>query len=248
MQYDETQVPPELPVIREPISIAEAAELGREIRANWRKVVGGVLKAGEMCARALKLYGSTALPVVLRAAEMSRPTFMKLAVIGRDSRLRPIEALLPPNYSIIHQVSQLDDGALNEAVKAGVIHPHVRRAEIEALRKPGKSTDKGCTENTELPAAVKEVSAGGRYELLLPTDIRPMDCVRIRLALNALQKKFGIEITIKKSEATLDAVVTPAIASGSVGSRVNNLTAMQQPVAPLKLARAGSSPPAKSSS
>jgi hypothetical protein len=247
METNETKVPAELPVIAAPTSMTEAAELGREIGANWRKAVDGVLKTGELCARALKLYGSSALPVVLGAAQLSRPTFMKLVVIGRDPRLRPIEVLLPPNYSIIHEISQLDDGVFGEAVKAGVIHPHVRRAEIQALRKPGTSTDKGCTENTELPAAVKEVLAGGRYELVLPTDIRPMDCVRIRVALDALQKKFGVEITIKKSEATPDAVVTPAIASGSVGSPVNKLTPVQQPVAPLKLTRAGAPPSAKQS-
>ena len=93
---------------------------------------------------------------------------------------------------------------------------------------------------------MKEVLAGGRYELVLPTDIRPMDCVRIRVALDALQKKFGVEITIKKSEATPDAVVTPAIASGSVGSPVNQSPIRTQPLAPPKLPKAAGSSPAKS--
>jgi hypothetical protein len=61
----------------------------------------------------------------------------KLAQIGKkDERLDGIKANLPPSYSIIYEVTLLDDAQLEEAVRDGVIHPRVCRAEIAAIRKP----------------------------------------------------------------------------------------------------------------
>ena len=90
---------------------------------------------------------------------MSKTTFMKFVVIGRDQRLRRIEGMLPPGFSIIYEVSQLNNEVFDEAVKAGVIHPHVRRVEIEALRKSSAGKNKASTAD-ELPEVVRELAAG----------------------------------------------------------------------------------------
>jgi hypothetical protein len=242
-------VPAELPLINEPVSILEPAEVGREIGANWRKATADVLRTAELSARAFSLYGPTALPIVLRAAGLSRSTFMKLVVIGRDARLRPIEEVLPPNYSIIHQISQLDDRALDEAVEVGVIHPNVRRAEIEALRRREVPKGGERAQAGELPIAVKELSAGRRYEFALPADIRWDHCEQVKRSLGMLQIKFGVQIVpIKELDtAAPKPIATPTIASGPAGSPVNKPTVGTQALAPSKAPNAGNSPGAKRS-
>jgi hypothetical protein len=204
MGSEEIVVPAELPVIKEICSIAEAAELGRKIGSNWQKAARLVLDTAELCLMAHEQYGSHGLSVVLRAARMSKANFRKLVGIGRDQRLRRIEALLPPGFSIIYEVSLLSDEVFKEAVNAGVIHPHVRRGEIEALRKPSASKNNGFR-GDELPAA--EISAGRRYEFVVPADIRADHCAQVKQALGAFQKKFGIQIiSTKELEAAQDAV------------------------------------------
>lgn len=187
--------------------VSEAAELGRQIGASWRKATAQILDVAELCDLAFRRYALRGLTTVLRAAQMSRPTFVKFVVIGRDQRLRQIEALLPPAFSIIYAVSHLSDAVLDEAVKAGVIHPNVRRAEIEALRKPKEKVTKQAA---ELPAMAMEIAAGGHYELMLPKDVGADHCAQIRQILHGLQNKFGVKIvSIKPLETASKVIVTP---------------------------------------
>jgi hypothetical protein len=213
------------PVSTEAQSISEAAEIGRQIGANWQKATKEVLDTAGLCDAAFRRHGSQRLPAVLRAAQMSRSTFMKLVVIGRDQRLRRIEALLPPNFSIIYQVSRLNEEIFEEAVKAEVIHPNVRRTEIEALRKPSESSGKVAKldHDAELPVTVREIAAGVRFELMVPQDIGAAACAQMRQIVHGLQKKFGVEIaSLAASQTAANGVVMPPVSSGSGSSPVNN--------------------------
>ena len=231
MQLEQVVEPSELLIPGEVFSVAEAAELGRKIGTSWQKTTRHILETAELCEAAYRRYASHGLSVVLRSAQMSKPTFMKLAVIGRDQRLPRIQELLPPGFSIIYAVSQLSDEALNEAVKAGVIHPHARRAEIEALRKQGGSKNKGSAAD-EPPAAVKEITAGGRYEFIVPKNIGAGACAQMRQILHRLHTKFGVEmVSIKELQAVSEPVVTPAVPSGPGVSPVNRPTVRTQPIA-----------------
>jgi hypothetical protein len=201
METLDAVVPIRLPVIEEPISIAEVGELGRKIKASYEAAAAHTLTTAELCCQGFTQWGSRGLPLLLRTAQMSKTTFMKFVVIGRDQRLRRIEGMLPPGFSIIYQVSQLSDEVFDEAVKAGVIHPHVRRAEVEALRKSSPGRTKAPAIN-EIPEAVRELTAGSRCELIVPQGIRTDQCVRVKKLLKNLHTKFGVQfLTIAANTA-----------------------------------------------
>ena len=196
MQKTDIIVPIALPAIEEPISISEVSEVGRKIKASWLTTTAHILTTAELCDQGFTKWGSRGLPLLLRVAQMNKTTFMKLVVIGRDQRLRRIESMLPPGFSIIYEISQLNTEVFDEAVRAGVVHPHVRRAEIEALRKSSASKNKAPTAD-ELPA-VSEMTAGSRYELIVPKEMGANRYAQIKRALASLHRKFGIEVvTIK---------------------------------------------------
>ena len=186
-------VPAGWPVIEEPIPVAEVAELGRTIKASYQTAAAHILTTAELCYQGFTQWGSRGLPLLVRTAQMSKTTFMKFVVIGRDQRLRRIEGMLPPGFSIIYEVSLLSDEVFDEAVKAGVIHPHVRRAEIEALRKSNANRNKASAAD-ELPEAVRELAAGSHCELIVPQGIRTDQCVQVKKLLRNLHTKFGVEI------------------------------------------------------
>ena len=188
MQNIEVVAPPYLPVEEGPFAISEAVESGRTIKASWQKAATQVLDTAELCERAFRRYGSRGLPVLLRTAQMSKSTFMKLVTIGRDERLRRVKDLLPPGFSVIYALSQLSNEAFNNSVQAGIIHPQVRRAEIEALRKPSATEGTGPVEATDLPAALKKMAPGGRLEFVVPEDIDAHACAQMRRVLHKLQQ------------------------------------------------------------
>src|ERR1700722_18352023 len=113
---DDIVVPIRLSVTEELFSISEAAGVGRQIGASQQKAAAQALETANLCELAFKKYRSHGLDVVLRWARMNRSTFMKYVAIASDPRLRRIEALLPPSYSIIHQISLLTDQTFDEAV------------------------------------------------------------------------------------------------------------------------------------
>jgi hypothetical protein len=220
MGNTEIIVPTALPVTKELGSMSEAAEVGRQIGASWQKAAAQVLDTAELCLMAFERYHSRGLPAVLRAADMSKSTFMKLITIGRDQRLRRIETLLPPSFTIIWTVTQLSDQMFDEAIRAEVIHPHVRRAEIEALRKSSGSKVKHDND-LQLPAAVSEITAGSRYELIVPKGIPADQCAEIKKTFGALRRKFGVDIIFIRELDASKTAASPVISSEPGGSPVN---------------------------
>jgi hypothetical protein len=112
-------------------------------------VAADVLETAKLCLQAYERYGSQGLSVVLRAADIEKAKFLKHTAIARDQRLGRIATQLPASYSILYQLTQLGDEVLEEAVKAGLIHPDVRRAEIEALRKPLATKSRGPAQDSD---------------------------------------------------------------------------------------------------
>jgi hypothetical protein len=107
MQDTEFVVPAELPVQSEVFSVAEAVELGRQIKASVQKVAADVLETAKLCLRAYERYGSQGLSVVLHAAEMEKTKFLKHIANARDQRLGRIAMQLPAGYSVLYQIAQL---------------------------------------------------------------------------------------------------------------------------------------------
>jgi hypothetical protein len=245
MEDNEIIVPVDLAVPSEPFLVKEATELGRQIGTSLQKTVEQILKTSDLCVMAQQRYGGRGLPVVLRAAKMKKSTFMKYISIAHDQRLRPIQPLLPASFSTIHQIVQLGDQMFEEAVKAELIRPDVRRSEIEALRKPISSRGRGPVQDSDLPVAVKEMSPGCRLEFVVPDDIDANACAKMRRVLHKLQRAFGVQIvSIKELDATTKAAPT----SSAAGSPVNRPPPTTQQFAPSKLAKATALPPGKSSS
>lgn len=217
-----------VPVINEPGFIAEAAELGRQISTGWQKAAHEVLLTAGLCETAFRRYGSEMLPVLL-AAHMSKPTFRKLVSIGRDQRLKRIEGLLPPSFSTIYEITQFGDETLEEAVRAGVIHPHVRRSDIQSVRKLRYGKDKVAKQDckdVEAPttAEAAEIPPGNHFELIFPKNAAPEHCAQIRQILDGLRAKFGVEVLPVKALEAAKTVANPVLPSGSRSSPVNQKT------------------------
>jgi hypothetical protein len=77
-----------------PISASVAAELGRRIKASEQKAVRHFLETARLCDLGLKRYRTHGLPVLLRAADMSKSAFMMFVSAANDEDLRRIQPFL----------------------------------------------------------------------------------------------------------------------------------------------------------
>ena len=103
MENLDAVVPIRSPVIEEPISIAEVGELGRKLR---RATDGGGARSNhsELCCRASRDGGRGGCLYSSNGAD-EQDNLYEICVIGRDQRLRRIEGMLPPGFSIIYEAS-----------------------------------------------------------------------------------------------------------------------------------------------
>lgn len=170
-----------------PTSIRGYAE---RIREHWLNATASIMEVARLCAEANDRLSRPDKRQLLEAVPFSPPTFSKLAQIGTDRRLQStrVQKLLPPNYSIIYSVAQLEDAEFKTAIKEGIVNPTLKRAELEKWledRNPGDKQPKPRTVN--LPdvffAAIR-----------LPEELPPEQMNHLNKLLDQLRLEFNVEI------------------------------------------------------
>ena len=113
-----------------PTSIRSYAE---RIQGHWRKATASIMEVARLCAEANDRLSPSDKKQLLEAIPFSPPTFSKLAQIGTDRRLQSmrVQKLLPPNYSIMYSVAQLEDADFKTAIKEGIVNPTLKRADLQ---------------------------------------------------------------------------------------------------------------------
>jgi hypothetical protein len=170
-----------------PTSIRSYAE---RIQGHWHNATESILEVARLCAEANDRLSAPDKKQLLEALPFSSPTFSKLAQIGTDRRLQStrVQKLLPPNYSIIYSVAQLEDADFKTAIKEGIVNPTMKRADLQTWiedRDPGDKPPKPRSVN--LPngffAAIK-----------LLKELSPREVERLNELLDQVRLEFNAEI------------------------------------------------------
>jgi hypothetical protein len=181
-------------------------DLLKRIWSGWQRATVDIIEVGKACRQINDTWSPEEHQGLFKGKTLpfNRSTFTKLTQIRRDKRLDGIKANLPPSYSIIYEVTLLNDAQLEDALRDGIIHPQVRRTEIVALRKPtvdqgGAGSQDGGQESQGDRAVSGEntavqIEAGHLYELKIPSTVKGEDCDSISQALEKLIARFGVEV------------------------------------------------------
>jgi hypothetical protein len=135
MISDTNQFTGELPQETSP----DFLETVSRIKSSWQKQTESVLETARLVKEARdKFSGMT--EVLIKQLAFERTLFQKLCKIGADARLYDQRNLkkLPGGYSLLWELTKLDDAEFTTAIDSGEIHPHVKRADIAKLVKPTK--------------------------------------------------------------------------------------------------------------
>ena len=158
----------------------------KHIQANWAKAADSILEVSRLCAEANRELSPQDKADLREVLQFSSAMFSKLAKIGADQRLQKptMQKLLPPNYSIIYEVSRLDNPGFQRVVDAGLLRPDVTRNEIQQHSiRPVSSNPKAGGKPTAFFAELR----------LVPT-ARKETVEAVEAALNAIRKQHGVEI------------------------------------------------------
>ncbi len=164
----------------------------KRITSHWQKATASILEVAALCADANSNLMRDEKRLLLEEIPFSAATFSKLATIGSNQRLRGqrLRKLLPPSYSIIYAVAQLDHGELKAAVREKVISPTSTRAQIE--RWVAKRRVTGVELQKLESKTVLELAFYA--EIRLPSNIPKEKLAEIGRFLAPMKQKFGAEI------------------------------------------------------
>lgn len=110
------------------------------IRENWTKATNAILEVAELCAKANRELNKAEKKELLKQLPFSPAAFSKLVKIGDDERLKrtDVAVCLPPNYSIIYELTALSLEDLEIGIDRGIIRPSMSRTQALELRDPTK--------------------------------------------------------------------------------------------------------------
>lgn len=101
------------------------------IKENWRKSVSCILTVAKECAKAKASLNEEQKKELYLLLPFKSAMFSKLATIGENSRLLEQQTKLPVSISTIYEIAKLPDDRFEEAIKAEVLKPGIRREDIK---------------------------------------------------------------------------------------------------------------------
>ncbi len=157
--------------------------LAERINSCWQRTAQGVLDTARLCADAREQLEEEELEELKSQLDFSRPTFTKLAKVGAKSELyeEQVSALLPPHFSIVYQVANMDDEQRDRAIAQGVITPGMSRSELREWVASQNGTQK--RDDADKPEIIATLRATKAYS----DDLRN----RVMKALRKLEEQFG---------------------------------------------------------
>jgi hypothetical protein len=164
----------------------------QRIAENWRKATTSIVEVAKVCAEANNSLSPAEKKLLFEGLPFGQAVFSKLAAIGDDTRLHTPQMLkhLPPNYSIIYEVTHLEDKKLKAAVANKAITPSISRSEIVSLVKGAKDRQR-----KHILPDDKSDKFVFFAEIRVPVDLKKDEIAKINQFLAELEKSNRAKVT-----------------------------------------------------
>jgi hypothetical protein len=122
----------------------EAPSVGHYVSSigeSWRRGVTAMLDVARLCADASERLTSEQRQDLVDRLPFGQTAFSKFVTIGKDKRLDAPEVIqcLSPHYSIAYLLTGLREEELKAAIAANVVHPDMRRSDLEKWLKANRA-------------------------------------------------------------------------------------------------------------
>jgi hypothetical protein len=166
-----------------------------EIEKHWSKALESIFAVSVLLIEARKkLLDPSDWESLKDELPFSDSVLKKLLAIGRDARLRKanLYKLLPPNYSIIYEVTQLEDEELQTAVMEGEISPRMRRAPFIAWRNDHRGGENDYDPFKKIPSAVSASIFAALTIYPDPGQLPVNKALKLKDELTSIWKRYGL--------------------------------------------------------
>jgi hypothetical protein len=164
-----------------------------KIKEHWQKALVSIFAVCDLLIEAKKKLDPADWERLKDELPFSESVCKKLFVIGNDARLREarLYQLLPVNYTILYEVTQLDDEELDAAVKQGEIWPRMNRAAFIAWRNQMRSGLKDQGVSKRIPSIVS-ASIFAAVSIYPDAEQLPFDkALKLTKELTSIWKRYG---------------------------------------------------------
>ena len=116
--------------------VSSVADYATAIQINWQRSVDALLSTARLCAEAGARLTTAQKLELIQVLPFGQTTFSKFVQIGTDTRLNApdIKRLLPPHYTMLYAVTSLTDEELKQSIAEKVIHPDMKRDDVQKWR------------------------------------------------------------------------------------------------------------------
>jgi hypothetical protein len=164
-----------------------------KIKEHWQKALVSIFAVSDLLIEAKMKLDLADWERLKDELPFSESVSKKLFVIGNDARLREarLYQLLPVNYTILYEVTQLDDEELDAAVKQGEIWPRMNRAAFIAWRNQMRSGLKDQGVSKRIPSIVS-ASIFAAVSIYPDAEQLPFDkALKLTKELTSIWKRYG---------------------------------------------------------
>jgi hypothetical protein len=165
-----------------------------KIKEHWQKALESIFAVCDLLIEAKTKLDPSDWERLKDELPFSESVCKKLFVIGNDARLRKtrLYELLPSNYTILYEVTQLDDEELDAAVKQGEIWPRMNRATFIGWRNQMRSGLKDQGESKRIPS-VASASIFAAVSIYPDAGQLPFNkALKLIEELTSIWKRYGI--------------------------------------------------------
>ena len=159
----------------------------QRISDSWRESVEKILQTSQLLVESEQQLSEIEFLDLIQQLPISQSTISKLLMIGKNNVLPTKTQHLPPHWTTIYEISQLNETEIDRGVEEGFITPSSTKKEIDKFKQLFSSTDDDnsiVVESTTFEPTLGSISVPSDFDLELIDDLTN--------DIHKLEKKYGI--------------------------------------------------------
>ena len=165
----------------------------QRISDSWRESVEKILQTSHVLVESEQQLSDTEFLDMVDQLPISQSTISKLLMIGKNSHLPNKVQYLPPHWTTIYEISQMDEQQIDKGIVEGFINPSSTKKEIDKFHQFFDT-------NVIVRSNVVDVVESTLGSITIPNDFDVERVDDLQSDIVKLSKKYGVDFHIDKTK------------------------------------------------
>ena len=162
----------------------------QRISNSWRESVEKIIQTSHILVESEEQLSDVEFLDMVNQLPISQSTISKLLMIGKNSYLPNKVEYLPPHWTTIYEISQLDEQQIDKGIVDGFINPSSTKKDIDRFHNVTDTT-------SYVRSNVVESTLGS---ITIPNDFDVERVDDLQSDIVKLSKKYGVDFHIDKTK------------------------------------------------